>query len=138
YFYARDGVATEHRLWELLKDQRVKCQTGSKLDSEWSHFSESLAPNEERLQWIQDRKLIEVLEEQGDPLTEARSVEHWIYFKSADERDSFVLNVASKSFETVSKSDDPKNNDRAFGIVIQRTDRVELEAIHRVVMELIE
>jgi regulator of RNase E activity RraB len=111
-------------------------ELGSKPDSMWSYYREFLLPDDERRQWMSDRRIVELLEEHGDLLSTPRRVDHWAYFPSADSRDAFVKHVTRDGFEIEGVSDDA-DGDQSFGAQVVRTDTVELEAIHEVVMTLV-
>jgi len=108
---------------------------GSKADDEWSYYRDFLLPDTERRQWMQDRRLVEVLEEKGDPLVTARRVDHWAYFSSVAARERFIVGATRDGFALEGTTEDSPG-ERAFGAQIFRTDSVELQHIHDVVMKL--
>jgi hypothetical protein len=109
----------------------------AKLDREWEYYREFLLPDDERRQWMQNRRLVAVLEQHGDPLDVARRVDHWVYFATAKARTAFVAKVKKQGFAVGQTSDDGKG-DFPFGAQVHRDDSVELEHIHEVVMGLYE
>jgi len=46
-----------------------KIETGSKPDPDWRYYRDFLLPDAERHQWMQDRAVVAVLREKGDPLS---------------------------------------------------------------------
>ena len=106
-------------------------------DVEWQYYVELLLPDAERLQWISDRRLVTVLREQGDVATTPRRVDHWAYFATADARDAFVVTAIANGFVLEEASSDPEH-ERPFGAQVYRTDPVELDHIHDVVMILVD
>jgi regulator of RNase E activity RraB len=129
--------AAEHRdaFSALARDADLggrRFESGSKPDREWTYYQEFLMPDAERRQWMQDRRLLEVLEEQGDVHSTARRVDHWAYFRTPESRQAFVQDVMRDGFALENTSDDTE----AFGAQVVRTDTVELEHIHEVVMKL--
>ena len=109
---------------------------GSKPDWEWSYYFAFLCPDAERSQWIMDRRVIENLRAEGDPLTRPRRVDHWAYFESAARRDEFVQQVMTQGFELEHAADD-REGDRPHSAQIFRVDSVQLEDIHDVAMSLV-
>jgi len=91
-------------------------------------------PDAERRQWMQDRRLLEVLAEQGDVHSIARCVDHCAYFRTPESRQAFVKDVMSEGFALDNTSDDAE----AFRAEFSRIDTVELEHIHEVVMKLVD
>lgn len=82
-----------------------------------------------------DRQTVASLVAHGDPLTEPRPVDHWIYFATAEARDGFVDEVVPLGFSVADTHDDagPPN---PFCACVSRVDHVDLESIHRAVMTL--
>jgi regulator of RNase E activity RraB len=111
-------------------------ETGSKPDPDWDYYREFLLPDAERRQWMQDRRVVEVLEEKGDVLRLPRRVDHWAYFPTADSRNAFVGDVAREGF-VVEQTIDDANGNVKFNARVHRVDPVELEHIHDVVMLLV-
>lgn len=110
-------------------------ETGSQPDHEWSYYHEFLLPDSERRQWMSDRRLVEVLEEHGDRHSTPRRVDHWSYFGSAAARDAFIEDAKREGFAVESAPDDA-DRPEPFGAQLFRTDVVDLEHIHDVVMKL--
>lgn len=107
-------------------------EAGSKPDPSWTYYREFLFPSAERRQWMQDRRVVEVLAKEGDALRLPRRVDHWIDFPTANARDAFVGDAAREGFEVEEAIDDVR-----FGARVHRVDSVELEHIHQVVMTLL-
>ncbi len=114
-----------------------KFDVDSTTDPEWSHYYDFLCPDDERMQWIEDRHVVESLMEHGDPLTRPRRVDHWIYFEVASKRDAFVRAAANDGYEMESAHEDA-TSELKYCAQLHRVDSVELEEIHDVVMSLME
>ncbi|MBA3461471.1 MAG: ribonuclease E inhibitor RraB [Deltaproteobacteria bacterium] len=82
-----------------------------------------------------DRKTVASLIAHGDPLTQARLVDHWAYFETASARDCFVDEVVQLGFKVIDAHDAAKEPN-PFCARVSRVDHVDLESIHRVVMTL--
>jgi hypothetical protein len=114
-----------------LGDRNVEIR--SEPDRDWRYFREFLLPDAERRQWMSDRQLVFVLKQHGDVLTTPRRVDHWVYFESSSSREAFVQGATRAGFEL-----DHELDDERFGAQVFRTDPVELDHIHGVVMTLSE
>jgi regulator of RNase E activity RraB len=108
---------------------------GSKNDHDWTCYFEFLCPDEERWQWILDRRLVEALTDHGDPLTKPRRVDHSVAFSAEQGRAAFLAAVTELGFETVA-AEGKTGSRRRYSAQIHRVDSVELEDIHNTVMEL--
>jgi regulator of RNase E activity RraB len=106
-------------------------------DAEWQYYVELLLPDAERRQWIEDRRLAQVLREQGDNPATPRRVDHWAYFASTETRDAFVTDVVAKGF-ALEEALRASEGERPFGAQVYRTDITELDHIHDVVMTLVD
>jgi hypothetical protein len=110
-------------------------EVGSTADPEWGYYADFLLPDPERRQWIQNRRLVDYLEEQGDPLSTPRRVDHWAYFETAEMRDAFLADAAGEGFVADGGQED--GDAPPFAAHVFRTDSVDLDTIHDVVMYLV-
>jgi hypothetical protein len=111
-----------------------KVEIGSKADSGWDFYREFLLPDAERRQWMQDRKIVELMKAEGDPLL-PRRVDHWAYFPTADTRDAFVAELRREGFDLALASDHA-SGELKYGAHLHRVDSAQLAEIHDVVMLL--
>lgn len=104
-------------------------------DASWSYYTELLLPDAERRQWMDDRRLVEILAEQGDVLAKPRRVEHRASFPTEPGRDAFVAAATSAGF-TLDQASLDDTAERPYQASVYRTDPIELDHIHDVVMTL--
>lgn len=121
----RDAAAT------LVDDRHV--ETISQPDATWSYYRDLLLPDDERRRWMDDRRLVQILKEHGDVLVAPRRVDHWAYFKGEPERDAFVEAIKREGF-TLDETSHMPAEDMPFGAQVYRSDPIELDHIHDVVM----
>ena len=139
YFYGAEDEELERRAAQLLSGfSGWRQELRIKSDPEWELYFELLFPDRERLQWIQDRKVCEALAEQGDPLVVPRRVDHYAYFATSADRQRFIDATSKEHFEVEAVGFDPADEDLAYTVQLHRTECVELESIHEVVMDLVE
>lgn len=134
------GPAGHAEILRATAAQRVgdrHVDAGSEPDPDWRYYRELLLPDAERRQWMDDRRLVQILSEQGDALTTPRRVDHWAYFPSAQARDAFVAAAAAAGFTLERASEDP-GRDHPFGAQVSRIDPIELDHIHDAVMILVD
>lgn len=74
-------------------------------DPERSHYWDELYPTADDWQVMQDMKVEDALKQKGDPLVEARPIQHWVYFKSSTDREMFLKSV-KEHFENIEKLED--------------------------------
>jgi regulator of RNase E activity RraB len=138
YFYGPRPDGFREAATDVFKDfPAYSFQLGDKEDPAWSQYLDVLYPTARMRQQIDNRRVIEALEKQGDPLTAPRPVSHWAYFPSAQKRTEFVTRVKPKGFKVTdeSENDDPAAKYR-YGVTLERTDRVDWQSINEVTLEL--
>jgi uncharacterized protein (TIGR01619 family) len=139
YFYASspaqfaETVATAIRVFPVYD-----FDFGEKPDPEWAQYRDVLYPSPRDLHRISNRQVVENLQKNADPLTQPRDVQHWIYFPSAESRDAFSQRVVAKGFVVRPWPDQKESECRTYTLSISRTDRVDLESINSVVLDLFE
>lgn len=67
-------------------------------DAAWSLYLWFLYPDEADLQVIQNRRVCDALERNGDKLIAAREIDHWAYFPDAGSRDAYVADARKLGF----------------------------------------
>lgn len=66
----------------------------------------------------------------GDPLTKAREVNHWVYFKTVEDRETFFTEVSTKGFTLQNKGYIDDSNEYPYSIQISRIDPVDSESVN--------
>jgi hypothetical protein len=106
----------------------------SERDASWSYYRDLLLPDAERRQWMDDRRMVQIMSDLGDRLATPRRVDHRLAFSTAAAREAFVSAAVSLDF-TVDRTDDT-DRDLPHCVRVHRVDPIELEHIHDVVMTL--
>lgn len=128
YFYSKNT--------EVFKTEAEKFSKGysnyeilvhSKEDKNWDSYHDTY-PNERDFQSISNRSVLENLEKNGDNLSKAREVFHWIYFSNEIERKKYIDEVLKENFEVVEENYD-KDIELSFGLQIKRVDYVDYNNI---------
>ncbi len=83
---------------------------------------------------MDDRRMVEILGEQGDRLVTPRRVDHRLSFPTVAARDGFVAAAAALGFTLESIED--VEGELPHHARVHRVDSIELEHIHEVVMAL--
>lgn len=114
---------------ERAADRRVDARGVP--DAGWTYYRELLLPDAERRQWIDDRRMVDILGEQGDHLVTPRRVDHRLAFPTDAARLAFLAAVKPLGFEA-----DPRADTAGHSAHVHRVDPIELDHIHDVVMSL--
>ena len=134
-FYGPPGEADALRAiaTELTPDRRATVQ--HEADGAWRYYHELLLPDDERRRWMDNRRLVQVLADQGDGLRTPRRVDHRASFPGEAARDAFLEAARQAGF--ASDGATAASEGRA-GATVYRTDPIELDHIHDVVMTLVD
>ncbi|MCW1840006.1 DUF695 domain-containing protein [Prosthecomicrobium hirschii] len=120
YFYTRDA-AIENNLRRLMQNwPQYAFETGTRLDAEWTTYSQFLYPSAEDLQLIGNRDVVYQLQQNGDHSDCPRPIDHFAVFRTVHDRDAYGRFLVTDGF---SISDKPASQDGRFGISFSRSDR---------------
>lgn len=136
YYYAARAQGLEQAVEETLaKFNGYEFECGSKPDPEWKQYLEVLYPSEETRQRMENRKVLDVLEKNGDTLQRPRDISHWIYFRTDAERKEFLAAVVPLQYRLQSESE-MEEKPYPKGICIVRFQSVKQNEIDDAVAEL--
>lgn len=137
YFYLSDTTGIRAALARLYASHfaSYKPAINIRADAEWEAYLKFLYPNEETFETIQNQKVVLKLSEAGDKLLKARKVDHWIYFKTATDRDCFEAYAVKNKFK-IELKDKTGPEGKVFKLQMSRTDKVDIPAITEITLRL--
>ena len=106
-------------------------------DPAWQVYQQALFPNELEMQSILNRRGLEQLAAQGADLSQARKIEHFLYFPSERAREQFLHRIIPERFIAVSQ-DARDRTTQPFSLVIMREERLDRPELDRLVRYLVE
>lgn len=106
-----------------------------KADINWKYYLDFLYPNEETQEFMANTKVVLGLSDAGDNLEKPRKVDHWLYFTTGADRTRFVEFAKRNGFK-VEEMPVVKAGENRFALQISRTDKVDVESISRVTIQL--
>lgn len=137
YFYGDNTILTEELVSSTMnRFPKHQYDFGYKPDKEWSGYFEFLYPQPIQMQSIQNRRVLEQIENNGDDLTKPRAVFHWIYFNTQDELDQFESFTKSLGFKTENKGKTEQPEEFKYVISVSRVDKVGYNEIDTYTLEL--
>src|SRR5690606_19606188 len=110
--------------------------TGHREDVQWRLYREFLYPTNRSLQLINNRRVLEALEQRGDPLTESRPVRHFVDFDADAEIEAFRQALAIGGFEIVGGGAIEESDRQS--IVFERIESVDFLHINDLTMQLLD
>ena len=84
-------------------------------DPEWEDYFDFLYPDEFSYQTMQNRKVLMQLEKNGDKMEVPREIDHFIYFKEADQQQAFAKEAEAKGFKVRFNDDEFVEDRKAEG-----------------------
>ena len=128
YFYSKNAESFKIEAEKIsIEYPKYEISVHSKEDKNWNGYLD-IYPNEMDFQSISNRSVLENLEKNGDDLTKAREVFHWIYFNNEIDRKKYIDEVVKENFEVAEKTYD-KKIELPFGLQIKRIDYVGYDKI---------
>ncbi len=133
YFYGSDGVSCEARLTRSMAAfPDYRHEVGHRDDPDWSVYQDFLYPPERDMQTIQNRRVRDLMDRQGDQPEIERPIDHWIYFDNVNDPSKFERVVVDRGF-TVRRRD--AQGDR-FLLVVTRSECATLDQIDATTLDL--
>ncbi|MEO7310520.1 MAG: DUF695 domain-containing protein [Chitinophagaceae bacterium] len=137
YFYLDDSTVYDKCISEaMVAFPSYNYDIGLKEDPEWRFFLDFMYPNLGQVRCIYNRRVIDNLEKNGDQLTKARPVNHWIYFKSENDRTNFLAKIEHLKFDIINEDEKSASGDFPFKLQISRIDNVDIESVDEYVLAL--
>jgi hypothetical protein len=137
YYYTNDTTNIRSTLNNLYNRSFAQLTPYTKIDVDknWEAYLTFIYPNEETQEYMRNTKVVMQLQKSGDQLTEARKVDHWLYFKKQADLNCMTAYVKGKNF-VVEKTNKSKKADFPFSLQISREDKVDIGSITAVTLEL--
>jgi hypothetical protein len=138
HFFTGDTTAQASALHAAFADfPEFAWLARSVADSAWSNYLDALYPPPRELELIGDRRLVDRLQKQGDPLTRPRPVEHFLGFPSKTSRMEFLRQPGMEAFTIVEMPEaDSSRKDMPYLLHLRRVDIPDLPFLERVVRPL--
>ncbi|WP_299758778.1 DUF695 domain-containing protein [uncultured Pontibacter sp.] len=137
YFYVGEANGYADHIQHVMKNYSGHNYSFKMVkDADWSRYFNFLYPEPDQLQSIQNRKVLEEMEENGDDLSKERPVDHWIYFKTEADRTAFLESIAKENYDVVTCDYLASSEDFPHRLHISRTDKVDQLNIDKVVLRL--
>jgi len=110
-------------------------ETGSTRDVRWQHYKNQLYPNPLMLQQIQSRTVIRELEDAGDDISQARAVEHYLFFQTEAQRERVIHQLEEAGFTL--KKTIYQDTEFGYGAVVVKEHNVNESTMMEVTGELL-
>lgn len=137
YFYMGDTTLYDKTISEsMVAFPNYTFDFGIKEDNHWEQYLNFMYPNPRQFQSIQNRRVVDNLEENGDLLIKERQVDHWIYFNTKEDRESFLSKIKDEGFKINNQDFDSESSDRLYSLHIARVDKVDIDSVNDYILNL--
>ena len=117
YFYARSGKKLMAAAGNALESfDGYTFDVGSSRDEAWQHYENELYPDGLMFHQIQNRRIIGELLEEGDDITKAREVEHYMFFQLPAQQERALQRLQGLGYEV--KEHIEQEGDYCYGAVL--------------------
>ncbi len=135
YFYASDSKELNSMSTAILKESGYTYESNVVKDKKWNFYETQLFPTELEQHNIQTAKIVFLLEEEGDDLSVARDVEHYVSFEMPTQKNRFINTLAIDGFTL---KDELSSEDFEHGVALVKNHAVTYEEATKVIAELFE
>ena len=104
--------------------------------NEWKLYTEFMYPNPRQYQCIMNQRVVQNLETNGDTLIKERKVDHWIYFKTQEDKQHFLNEIKDDGFQVTNEDYNVDSTDRPYSLQIARVDYVDIESVNDYTLNL--
>ncbi|MEM6804762.1 MAG: DUF695 domain-containing protein [Bacteroidota bacterium] len=139
YFYCNSSIGHKAIIEEVMESfPAYSYSINAHLDTEWAFYLQFIYPSRLEYQSILNRRVLDKIGQHGDPMTEARNVDHYIHFDSEQDREDFIQEVLPENFSIVKKGFDPVKSTQAYSLIVSRSEQMESSTIDEAVFYLIQ
>jgi hypothetical protein len=137
YFYTNDTSTYHHILKDALQSYpSYQWYASARRDADWTDYFQVLYPSPRELERIMNRRSLDKLRAAGDPLSAARKVGHWIYFKTKEGRKNFVFSAQDEKFDILEAGEEAGVKDFTYSLHISRIDKVDYISMDKLTLHL--
>jgi len=138
YFYARTSKGFDTAVHVVMsRFGLLDYCYDHKPDADWSFFEEFLLPGIWELHCIRNRKMLELLRDQGDSLQTVRPLEHWFYLAQRSQAEDLWQMLASRSFQQISLREETEYPEQPWALKVARPDALEEAHLNELVREML-
>ncbi|MFD2247716.1 DUF695 domain-containing protein [Pontibacter ruber] len=133
YFYTGETLLLEQLMEEItaqFSSYAIEYQVSE--DPEWNIYLEYLYPDEEAMLKINNNRMLQALEEQGDQPHIPRNISHWLYFKSEQDRKACAEALQEEGFTVQSMAETQDVDGMPFELEVYREDKTDEDTITEV------
>jgi len=121
--------------YALNEHTSYEISNGHSHDADWNYYKNLLYPTSKEWQIIQNHKVCDNLKEQGDSLQVPRAIEHKVYYKNEETKESLIQALEKEGFKIKKEIE---NEEGVKGLDFYRLDKPFYHDIDDLTLNLIE
>lgn len=122
FFYMDNAKGVEERVESVMERfAEYTWDMGLVEEPGWDTYFEFLYPDQQGMDTIWNNRVRRNLESEGDDLSAAREIDHWIQFATEEDMAAFTPEVEREGF-TVTVQDKRPDAELPYEVLVQRTD----------------
>ena len=123
YFYAANSKEIKKAVKKVMNEfSDYEYETYFEADSKWDQYFKHLYPTKYEMHTIMNRRVVENLRSKGDLLTVPREVDHYIYFKKEEMKNSFLAEAKKLDYKVTSERTD--ENQKVYPLSVRLTKKL--------------
>jgi len=98
YFYADDSKEMSNMVAKIMASVNYKYESSIVRDAKWDFHHKNIYPTELELTHIESEKIIFLLQEEEDDISQPREIEHYVSFDTPTQKERFLSDLGSLDF----------------------------------------
>jgi regulator of RNase E activity RraB len=136
YYYSSEPSTFEKAVKNAMKcSPDYEFDWGTQNDPSWNQYLNVLFPDEDDLQKMLNREVLDVMGENGDKPETPREVLHWVYFTRESDRSDFEAALQIKGYRIESETHH-SGEENPYSVCFGKVQECTGEAIDKVVSEM--
>lgn len=136
YFYSNDTSNYMSAVAQVLDPMKVEWLAKAQTDTAYSNYFDVLYPTGKQLESMKNKRVVDELKKKGDVLTAPRKVNHFIFFKTEQDRKEYAFTVQDNGFTVENAGKEIGVKDRPYTLQISRFDKIDYNSIDKVTLYL--
>lgn len=137
YFYTADTLDYRQPVLNAVGLYAFgRCKMMATPDAKLENYFNVLYPSQKEMQRIYNRRMLDRLAQAGDQVTAPRKINHFLFFKSEQDRKKFVRVVQDNGFTIENGGEEKGVKDRPYSLEISRIDKTDRASIDKVSLYL--
>ncbi|HMQ80165.1 MAG TPA: DUF695 domain-containing protein [Ignavibacteria bacterium] len=125
YYYSAENKEIKKAVKKVMKEfSDYEYETYFEADEKWEEYFEHLYPAGYEMHTILNRRVVEGLRSKGDLLSVPREVDHYVYFRTEETKNSFIAEAKKLKYKVTSEWTDKEGKEYPLSVRLTKNDPV--------------